>query len=415
MADNVLPFPPGGEPPPPTSEHPEDEHHQDSPEQPPGKPIPTLWVETGPWTEETLPKRPWIAKGYLLRGSVTVVAGAGAAGKSMLCLGYATSLAFGEKWGKFIPLQECRVSLLNAEDDADEQKLRLSAVLRSWGKAPADLAGRVARLGFSRSAHLVNYDPDTGMASPTAAMNELTEHIKAFQPDVVAIDPLVELHNANENDNQALRAVIACFRELARSTNCAILIVHHSRKGSGDAHGDMDMIRGAGAIVGAARVALTCCVMTEKEATDLGIPKTAKGFYFRVDGAKSNYAPLREAEWYERVEHVLDNEETVSCAFPWAPPLRDCTPEDFAALIDCIERAPLPLSPRLSDDPRSFSAACLSIGITAREAQKKALASLFANSGVVQAHFSRPGKAKSDTAIGLRTRNGNPDTVHWED
>jgi len=78
-----------------------------------------LWVKTGSWVEEDLPKRPWIAKGYLLRSSVTVIAGAGAAGKSMLCLGYAVALAFGEKWGKFAPLETCRVSLVNAEDDAD--------------------------------------------------------------------------------------------------------------------------------------------------------------------------------------------------------------------------------------------------------------------------------------------------------
>ena len=376
---------------------------------------PALWVKTGTWVEEQLPKRPWIAKGYLLRGSVTVIAGAGAAGKSMLCLGYSVALAFGERWGKFIPLMACRVSIFNAEDDADEQELRLSAVLRSWGRVPNDIADRVARVGLTRNAYLVDYDPATGRATPTAAFAELDAHLTAFKPDVAGIDPLVELHNANENDNQAMRAVVAVFRELARKHNCAILIVHHSRKGSGDAKGDMDMIRGAGAIIGAARVGLTCCVMTEKEAEDLGIPKAGKGFYFRVDGAKSNYAPLREAEWYERVEHTLDNEETVSAAVPWTPPSRDCSQEDFAALIDAIETAPIPLSPRLSDDPRSFATACIAIGLTAREAQRKALLDLLTNFGIVQARFTRPGKGKGDNAVGLRSANGRPVNVPWED
>ena len=379
-------------------------------------PLPALWVETASWVEEGLPRRPWVAKGYLLRGAVSVLAGPGAAGKSMLCLGYAVALAFGQQWGKFLPILECKVSLLNAEDDADEQKLRLSAVLRSFGRVPDDLAGKVARLGFSRNVHLIDYDPSTGIATPTAAFAELDAHLGAFKSDVVTIDPLVELHNANENDNQALRAVVACFRELSRKHNCAILIVHHSRKGSGDAHGDMDMIRGAGAIVGAARVALTCCVMTETEARDLGIPPESKGFYFRVDGAKSNYAPIREAEWYERVEHTLDNEETVSAAVPWEPTRQQYSADELAGIVDRIGRAMPPYSPRLSErEDRSVAHLLTAMGFTTRAAQEGVLAALEKNCGVLKARIKKPGKGKNDFYIGLRTREGEPSAAAWLD
>jgi len=34
-----------------------------------------IWVDDKGWTEADLPSRPWVARGYALRGAVTVVAG----------------------------------------------------------------------------------------------------------------------------------------------------------------------------------------------------------------------------------------------------------------------------------------------------------------------------------------------------
>ena len=81
----------------------------------------------------------------------------------------------------------------------------------------------------------------------------------------------MELHDAEENDNTALRAVMAKFRNLAIQHNLAVVLVHHARKGSGSSAGDPDNLRGASSIVGAARIVLTVLTMDEEQAAKLGI------------------------------------------------------------------------------------------------------------------------------------------------
>src|SRR4051812_38624471 len=56
-----------------------------------------LWYEDGAWDESQIPFRPWLAIGYLLRGSVTAVVGPGGVSKSSLMLAWAVHLALGLK------------------------------------------------------------------------------------------------------------------------------------------------------------------------------------------------------------------------------------------------------------------------------------------------------------------------------
>ena len=60
--------------------------------------------------------------------------------------------------------------------------------------------------------------------------------------------------------------------------------------------------------------------MTDDEATKLNINPDVRRDFFRLDGAKSNYAKIEEAEWFERVEYKLDNDDGVAAAVPWNPP-----------------------------------------------------------------------------------------------
>ena len=46
-----------------------------------------VWVESDGWSEGAIPPRPWIARGYLLRGAVSVISGASSVSKSTLAVG----------------------------------------------------------------------------------------------------------------------------------------------------------------------------------------------------------------------------------------------------------------------------------------------------------------------------------------
>ena len=283
-----------------------DEEHDDRQDELLEKAAP-LWVDDGAWEEGQITRRPWIAPGYLMRGAVTVVSGPGSAGKSSLLVGWSISLALGKRWHRFIPSGPMTVFNYNVEDDRLEQQRRMSATLRQFDAVPRDLAGKVVRIGPNSTGTLLRRDPISGRLAFTASMRMLEKMLEERHPDVLILDPLVELHDAEENDNTAIRAVMAKFRALAVQYNMAVVLIHHARKGAGSAAGDPDSLRGASSIVGAARAVLTVLTMDEEQAGKLGIKPKDRGRYFRVDGAKSNYAPLHEAEWFQRIEYQLDN------------------------------------------------------------------------------------------------------------
>jgi hypothetical protein len=137
-----------------------------------------------------------------------------------------------------------------------------------------------------------------------------------------------------------MRAIIAEFRALAVAFNVAVILVHHTRKGT-ITPGDLDASRGASATGGGVRVALTLLTMSEADAELLGIPedRVTRSQYVRLDSAKHNYAGIEDAQWYEKRLYTLGNGEVVPAAVPWKPPnLRALiTPTVAKRIVDEID------------------------------------------------------------------------------
>ncbi len=355
-----------------------------------------LWIDDGDWIEADLPLRPWVVPGYILRGAVTLLIGPPSAMKSSLMLGWASAMAVGRNYGDdFRPREATSTIVYNVEEDATEQRKRLSAVLRQFNAQAADIRGKVIRAGPHNVGTLLTRD-DQGRIHFTAAMERLETLIQERNPATLIVDPLAELHACEENDNVALRAVIAQFRELAIKYNIEVIILHHTRKGGADKPGDPDVARGASAIIGAVRVAITSTGMAETDAQNFGLPTDAKArsHYLRIDDAKQNYAPIGDARWFEKVAYILDNGEAVAAAVPWTPPAaKTATQTDLAAIATAIERgAPggEPWSPRLSAaEPRSVRFLLEQHGFHGKDAQNKVLTRLQAECHVETARYSR--------------------------
>ncbi len=368
---------------------------------------PALWKDSDTWTERAIQVRPWIVPRYLMRGAVTLVAGPGGAGKSTLMNAWCCALALGQAYGGFEPASEFVVMNYNVEDDLEEQRRRLSASLRSFNAEPRHVAQRIIRCGPNGVGTLLERDLLQGTMANTAAFVALEAMIEAEKPDVVMLDPLVELHTADENDNTALRMVIAHMRSIARRHNIAVVIIHHMRKGA--IAGEADGIRGGGAIVGAVRAAYTVMPMTEAEAEELGLPDSQRASLFRVDSAKGNYAPPRAAAWHELQEYHLDNGETIAAAICWEPPAvrGGPAPEDMARIVTALEKGSQgqPFSARLAlDQPRSVGALLASLGYQGKVAQQRVLKALYAEGWSVQQFRD----ANRMVRGGLRSKAGLP-------
>lgn len=260
-----------------------------------------------------------IADGYLLRGAVTVLSGQGAAGKSSLAIRPCVALASGHPAGRFRPLTATTVVTYNADDDRVEQRRRLSAACRVAGVPLTSIAHRIVRCGPLGVGTLFQRDDTRGLVVPTAAMAQLEALIVSRGASVLVVDPLAELHNADENDNTVMRVIVATFRSLAQRLTIAVLVIHHDRMGSATP-GDMDRARGASALAAAARVMLTLTAMSTEEAEVFGIDPAERRRHVRLDSATSSYAASFAAEWWRLEVVQLDNGEAVAAAQPWKPP-----------------------------------------------------------------------------------------------
>jgi hypothetical protein len=365
----------------------------------------SLWIDADDWDECKIPRRPWIVPGYALRGAVTLIAGPPSAMKSSAALGWAVSVALNSEYGRFRPAVSGPVFVYNVEDDRNEQRRRLSATLRQFGKNPTALKDKLYRMGPSTIGTLLER-ADDGKVRFTAAMDKLHELLTIFRPVMLIVDPLAELHNCEENGNTALRAIIAKFRELAVEFDMAVVVLHHTRKGGGQSPGDPDAARGASAVIGAVRVAVTLTTMSEDDAKAFGMSTDLdqRSYFVRMDDAKTNYAPLRSAQWFEKTAYDLDNGDTVATAVPWKPPeAKVASLADLGALAIAIERgAPggEPWSPKLSKEPRSVRSLFEQHGFVGADAQNAALMRLEAEHGLERVKFKRA--LNRSPAAGLR-------------
>ena len=102
-----------------------------------------------------------------------------------------------------------------------------------------------------------------------------------------------------------MNAVADAWREVADKAGCAVELIHHARKGArtGGAEMGIDMARGAGSVVDAARSARFLLPMSDDEASRAGLD-SAKGFFQVVAGGKANLAPPPDKAVWRKMESV---------------------------------------------------------------------------------------------------------------
>jgi hypothetical protein len=61
-------------------------------------------------------------------------------------------------------------------------------------------------------------------------LDRLAATVAQVAPRLLVLDPLIRLHRADENSAAEMAVILDGLRTLARATECAILLVHHTRK-----------------------------------------------------------------------------------------------------------------------------------------------------------------------------------------
>ena len=251
-----------------------------------------------------IPPRGWLLGTVFCRRFLSSLVADGGTGKTALRVAQLISLAVGRSLTGERVFQQCRVLILSLEDDRDELRRRVYAVLRYHRIDPAQVRGWLflASPKGLRLAEMKDGAPAVGK------LEELLRNaITGRKIDVVSLDPFIKSHGLGENDNNAIDYVCTLLAKIAIDNDCAIDLPHHTKKGTG-APGDADRSRGASSMKDAARLVYTLAPMSSDEAKQFGLTEADRRSLIRLDSGKVNIAPpSRDASWFRLVGVPLGN------------------------------------------------------------------------------------------------------------
>jgi AAA domain len=266
-----------------------------------------------------MPHRRWLYGTSLIRGEITYEAAPGGVGKTAHTVGMAVEIATGtDVLGEKIWGHDLKVFYINAEDSQAEINRRVCAFcLAHAHKLAGQNLGRLSVLGVDdprvQSLSFLRVNDRGATVLNEAGFDVLKSALEALRPDVLMLDPLVAFcGGGNMNDNAVMALVSRELKRLAAKFDCAILINHHTRKGSrgSDAAGDAEEISGASSIVNLSRRALMLKPMMDDEAKLLGVLPSERPRYLKLIDAKSNLAPRSaDSPWYRLHSVTLPNPE----------------------------------------------------------------------------------------------------------
>lgn len=259
---------------------------------------------------ESLPPRDWIVEGRLISGYVTTTVAPGGVGKSMFTMLEALAIATGRNLTGTKPTKTGPVLIYNTEDPQDEIERRILALAKAYKIPLAKLDNLFYASGVESPIRLVVNDGKG--VQVTKDRQVLQEVIEAHNIIAMVVDPFVRSHSVNENSNNEIDLVVQQLSALAISTQCAISIVHHTRKLSGSAEESMDISRGASALVSAARVVSTLLPASVQDAMDNGLDEDNIDEYVKLIRVKGNMSPGNGGVLYFRKVNVeLQNGDRV--------------------------------------------------------------------------------------------------------
>jgi hypothetical protein len=292
------------------------------------------WPTVFEWIDpKSIPRRQWLYAPHYIRKFLSLTISAGAVGKSSLVIAEALAMASGKPLLGVKPEQKLRVWYWNGEDPSDELQRRVVAAASHYKiDWQADVADRLAVNSGRELGIVVAEDQRNGVCLNRKIVDELVRRIRSKQIDVVIIDPFVSSHRVSENDNSAIELVAKTWARIAEEADCAVMLVHHSRKTNGEG-ATVEDGRGASALLNAARSARSLNKMTGKEAVNASIEERDRWLYFRSDLGKPNMSkPAEAADWYRLVSFDLENHgsevdwdqgDSIGVVTAWAYPKAD--------------------------------------------------------------------------------------------
>jgi hypothetical protein len=261
-----------------------------------------LWTGADLIAAEMTRPEPIVAGWGFRHGGNGIITGMGGRGKTTLLSQLALHLAAGTPLfghGALGVSGPQRVAVYIAEDPLSEVRFRFKEQAQALGYG-ADVLARICFLDFGGRRISLENEADSTI---------LFRALRECQADVAILDPLVAIHDSDENSNAAMRKVLDTLNPLAE-TGMAFFIAHHEPKNVDNPNG---AARGASAIRDWARTMLR---LTAHGKGESGSSR------FTLDLDKANYGGTVWSLTLERIKDsylflVAEDKSTVSSMQVW--------------------------------------------------------------------------------------------------
>ena len=183
------------------------------------------------------------------------------------------------------------------------------------------------------------FDLEGSQPNPTLFARGLSDNLIERDIGLLVIDPLSSINPADENSNSAMARVIRELGSIARQADCAVLLVHHTRKTGKNERvkGNAEVSRGAKALTDSCRAVKTLSAMSVAEAKRRSIDAKSAASYVQLTDAKQNYQAFNSEERWFQIKSVMDETgESVGVVVPVKVQLQEYwqkTPENVALRI----------------------------------------------------------------------------------
>jgi hypothetical protein len=364
-------------------------------------------------SEKEIPPREFLYGRHLIRGFVSLTIAPGGVGKTALSVLDAIAMASGRELVKMkVYGGPKRVWLLNLEDPQAELERRITATCKLYSINATDLGDRLF-VDSGRDQPLCLAETTKNMTTiVTPVSDQLIAQIRTKHIDTMTVDPFVSSHAVSENDNGAIDKVAKEWCRIAHEGNCAIELVHHSKK-LGDKEVNADASRGASSLVAAARSVRVLNQMTKAQAVEAD-EQTHRGIFSVIDDKNNLASPASGQCWYKMQSVQLENGDNVGVVTKWHWPdaMAGITDLTLMEVQEAIDGKAMRENCQAKDWVGITIAKVLSLDLTNKndKAKVKRLVKTWISKGalVVTGSMDTHGKLRPTIEVGKRVKPQSP-------
>ena len=191
-------------------------------------PPPLQWLDMSRWDIEAVPERKWAISDRVPLNQAGLFSGEGGTGKSIIELMKDAAHVAGKDWLGSMP-EQGPAFYIAAEDDEDENHIRLAGIAKHYGVTFEELIKRGLKVMclLGQDATLCAPIGKSGKVEVTALYKQLYEAAADIKPKNISIDTLSRAFAGSEIDRVQVYAFAQHMQALAKVAGGSVTLLSH--------------------------------------------------------------------------------------------------------------------------------------------------------------------------------------------